>query len=87
MDNPDIFNWNDISKQLSFEQETELKKLHRFYHKQFWCYKNAFRYYKNMDLLCNIGLLTELRAYLRGLDYDEEKLINQFKLTDELIID
>ena len=32
-------------------------------------------------------ILTELRAYLRGLHYDEKKLINQFKLTDELIID
>ena len=41
-----IFNWNHISDELTEEQIEELKSYCRTYHKKFWAYKHAFKYYK-----------------------------------------
>lgn len=46
----DIFNFNYIDKRISLEKVSQIKALYRFYHKKFWCYLKAFKYFKRLNL-------------------------------------
>ena len=50
-----IFNWNHISEKLTEKQISELKALYKFYHKKYWLAKMTFKYFKKVELVCNIG--------------------------------
>ena len=61
MTKTEIFNFNHIDKNISKEKLSEIKALYQFYHKRFWCYKKAFKYFKRLNLIINItstGLIT-----------------------------
>ena len=50
-----IFNWNHVSENLTEDQISELKALYKFYHKKYWLFKMTFKYFKKIELACNIG--------------------------------
>ena len=54
MTKTDIFNFNHIDKNISQEKLSEIKGLYKFYHKRFWCYKKAFKYFKKLNLIINV---------------------------------
>lgn len=41
-----IFNWNNISQDLSDDEKEELKGYYRTYHRKSWAFKKAFKHYK-----------------------------------------
>ena len=53
-----VLGWNHISKNLSDDQVNELKQYYLVYHKQHWCYKQAFKRLKRWKLAANISSLT-----------------------------
>ena len=54
MTKTEIFNFNHIDKNISKEKLSEIKALYQFYHKRFWCYKKAFKYFKRLNLAINL---------------------------------
>ena len=48
-----IFNWNQISDELSEEQVEELKSYYQSYHKKCWAYKQALKSFKKWRLIGN----------------------------------
>jgi len=138
-----IFNWNHVSEKLTEDQIFELKALYKFYHKKYWLAKMTYKYYKKVELTCNIGsallvitgtvvggvtlnpiplgiisgaglllktyseaknykrkiemskfaytsyskVLTDLRSFMRGLNYNEKEFLDYVKVVDEIIID
>ena len=48
-----IFDFNHIDPQIQEEELEEIKNLFRFYHKRFWCLKQAHSRFKKMNLLMN----------------------------------
>ena len=49
-----IFDFNHIDPHIQEEELEEIKKLFRFYHKRFWCLKQAHGRFKKMNLLMNL---------------------------------
>ena len=49
-----IFNWNHISEKLTQSEVNELKLYYKTYHKKFWAYKRAMKYYKKWKLIGNL---------------------------------
>ena len=49
-----IFDFNHIDPQIQEEELEEIKNLFRFYHKRFWCLKQAHSRFKKMNLLMNL---------------------------------
>ena len=138
-----IFNFNHINPNISESQISELKVLYKYYHKKYWLFKMAYKYFKTMDLTCKIGsvgliavgtitgaatlnpivlgtisgvglilnafseaknykrkiemckfactsyekILTDIRSFLRGLEFDNERFLDYIKVVDEIIID
>ena len=138
-----IFNWNHVSENLTEDQIYKLKALYKFYHKKYWLFKMTYKYFKKVDLACNIGsvllvvtgavvggvtlnpiplgtisgsglllktyseaknykrkiemskfaytsyekVLTDLRSFMRGLEYNDKEFIDYVKFLDEIIID
>ena len=138
-----IFNFNHIDNNLTEAQISELKALYKFYHKKYWLFKMAHKYFKKKDLTCKIGsvgliatgtivgaatlnpivlgtisgaglilsqfteakkykrkiekckfaytsyekILTDIRSFLRGLEFDEERFLDYIEVFDEIIID
>ena len=50
----DIFHFNHIDKNIGNDKLLQIKALYKFYHKRFWCYKKAFKYFKRINLIANI---------------------------------
>lgn len=50
-----IFDFNHISPTLSNTEIEELKAFYKFYHKRWWLYEKAYKHYRNIHLLCNLG--------------------------------
>ena len=48
-----IFDFNHIDPHIQEEELEEIKNLFRFYHKRFWCLKQAHSRFKKMNLLMN----------------------------------
>ena len=48
-----IFDFNHIDPHIQEEELKEIKNLFRFYHKRFWCLKQAHSRFKKMNLLMN----------------------------------
>ena len=44
-----VFEFNYIDKLLKEEEIEILKEFYKYYHKKFWCYKNAFKHFKIID--------------------------------------
>ena len=138
-----IFNWNHVSENLTEDQIYKLKALYKFYHKKYCLFKMTYKYFKKVDLACNIGsvllvvtgtvvggvtlnpiplgtisgsglllktyseaknykrkiemskfaytsyekVLTDLRSFMRGLEYNDKEFIDYVKFLDEIIID
>ena len=55
MNKTDIFHFNHINKSIDNDKLFEIKALYKFYHKRFWCYKKAFKYFKRIYLILNIA--------------------------------
>ena len=56
----DIFNFNHIDSTIKKEKLSELRVLYKFYHKKFWSYKQAYKYFKRLNLVinvCSMGLV------------------------------
>ena len=53
-----IYNFNRIDENLSEYEVAELKAQYRHHHKKYWLFKQAFKYYKKIDLACNIRTVT-----------------------------
>ena len=51
-----IFDFNHIDPHIQEEELKEIKNLFRFYHKRFWCLKQAHSRFKKMNLLMNLHL-------------------------------
>ena len=49
-----IFDFNHIDPHIQEEELEEIKNLFRFYHKRFWCLKQAHSRFKKMNLLMNL---------------------------------
>ena len=49
-----IFDFNHIDPHIQEEELEEIKNLFRFYHKRFWCLKQAHSRFKKMNLLINL---------------------------------
>ena len=49
-----IYQFNHIDKNLSQETIDEIKSLYSFYHKKWWCYLKAFKYFKRLNLFVNL---------------------------------
>ena len=49
-----IFNFNHIDKNIDDDELTEIKSFYKYYHKTFWCYKKAFKYFRIINLISNI---------------------------------
>ena len=62
MANKDVFDFNHIDPNISEEKLLELKQMYRFYHKKFWCFKKAFRYFKRLNLGVNLSSATLVAA-------------------------
>ena len=50
-----IFGFNHIDPAIPEEELEEIKKLFRFYHKKYWCLKQAHSRFKKMNLLMNLA--------------------------------
>ena len=48
-----IFNWNHISSKLTQPEISELKSYYQTYHRKFWGFKQAYKYYKKLRLIGN----------------------------------
>ena len=49
-----IFNFNHIEKSIRPDKLDEIKSLYKFYHKKFWCYQQAFKYFKRLNMTVNL---------------------------------
>ena len=63
----DIFEFNHIDSLLSEEEITTLKEFYKYYHKQFWCFKKTFKYFKILDESITIsGILLVIIGTISG---------------------
>ena len=49
-----IFRFKHIDKSKTKEEIQEIKELYKFYHFKYWCYRQAFKYFKKLNLLLNM---------------------------------
>ena len=63
--------FNHISKNLTEEQVSKLKKLYYTYHRQFWCYKKMFKNFKQADLFLQLSsvILTTTRTIVGTITF------------------
>ena len=59
-----IYQFNHIDKELSQETNNEIKSLYTYYHKKYWCYKTAFKYFKRLNMMANISYILKHIAYI-----------------------
>jgi len=52
-----IFNFNHINPNLTEAEISELKALYKHFHKKYWLFKMAYKYFRKMDLACKMDLL------------------------------
>lgn len=91
--------FNHISKTLTEEKATALKKLYRFYHQQYWCYKKMFKKFKRLDLtlkLSSVVLTTSgvvvgaitlnpiILACISGVGVSLQTITNHISLTKKI---
>ena len=50
-----IFHFNHIDKSKTKEEIQEIKELYKYYHYKYWCYRQAFKYFKKLNLLLNMS--------------------------------
>ena len=50
-----IFHFNHIDKNKTKEEIQEIKELYKYYHYKYWCYRQAFKYFKKLNLLLNMS--------------------------------
>ena len=46
MKKKNIFNFNHISSEITNAQYNEIKNLYKYYHKLYWCHKEAYKNFK-----------------------------------------
>ena len=62
-----VFEFNHIDKLLKEEEIETLKEFYKYYHKKFWCYKNAFKHFKIIDETLTIsGILLVITGTITG---------------------
>ena len=49
-----VFNFNHVNEKLTREEITMLKNLYAQYHMKTWCYHDAYKKFKKMDLALNL---------------------------------
>jgi len=49
-----IFNFNHINPNLTESDLSELKALYKYYHKKYQLFKMTYKYFKKVELACNI---------------------------------
>ena len=54
MTKTDIFNFNHIEKSIRPDKLDEIKSLYKFYHKTFCRYRQAFKYFKRLNMTVNL---------------------------------
>ena len=50
MKKKNIFNFNHISSEITNAQYNEIKNLYKYYHKLYWCHKEAYKNFKCKSL-------------------------------------
>ena len=50
-----IFHFNHIDKNKTKEEIQEIKELYKFYHFKYWYYRQAFKYFKKLNLRLNMS--------------------------------
>lgn len=49
-----VFNLNHIDKTKTKEEIAEIKELYKYYHYRNWCYQQAYKYFKKLNLAINM---------------------------------
>ena len=55
-----VFHFNHIDKRKTKEEIQEIKELYKYYHYKYWCHRQAFKYFKNLNLAINMSSSTGL---------------------------
>ena len=50
-----IFHFNHIDKSKTKEEMQEIKELYKFNHYKYWCHRQAFKYFKKLNLAINMS--------------------------------
>ena len=50
-----IFCFNHIDKSKTKEEIQQIKELYKYYHYKYWCHRQAFKHFKNLNLAINIS--------------------------------
>ena len=50
-----IFNFNHIDKNKTKEEIQKIKELYKYYHYRYWCYQEAYKYFKKLNLAINMS--------------------------------
>ena len=50
-----IFHFNHIDKNKTKEEIQEIKELYKYYHYKYWCHRQAFKYFKKLNLAINMS--------------------------------
>ena len=76
-----IFDFNHIDPHIQEEELEEIKNLFRFYHKRFWCLKQAHSRFKKMNLLmnCTSSGLIAIGAIAGGRDNESHRFGSDFR--------
>ena len=71
------FTWNHISSKLTQPEISELKSYYQTYHKKFWGFKQAYKYYNKLRLIGNslsvifgVGGLASASTYMKYKNVD-----------------
>ena len=57
-----IFNFNHIDPVLPDSETSEMKPLYQYYHKKYWLFKMTYKYFKKLELVCNIGSVSLVKT-------------------------
>ena len=50
-----IFHFYHIDNSKTKEEIQEIKELYKYYYYKYWCYRQAFKYFKKLNLLLNMS--------------------------------
>ena len=50
-----IFDFNHIDGNIDKNQLIEIESLHQFYHEKLWLFRRAYKYFKRLNLVCNLS--------------------------------
>ena len=50
-----IFNSNHTDKNKTKEEIQKIKELYKYYHYRYWCYQEAYKYFKKLNLATNMS--------------------------------